>query len=77
MPKTPRIPIPPVIRQYVLDRDQHQCRHCGAQTHLEIDHIIPLAQGGTNDLSNLQTLCRPCNAKKKHSYDGRSRRHFT
>lgn len=24
------------------------------------DHIVPLAEGGTNDLSNVRTLCVPC-----------------
>ena len=31
---------------------------------LEIDHIHPLARGGTNKLDNLQVLCRSCNARK-------------
>ena len=30
----------------------------------EIDHIIPLYQGGTNDLNNLQALCRNCHGEK-------------
>lgn len=29
-----------------------------------IDHIVPLALGGTNDTSNLQYICRECNLKK-------------
>lgn len=40
---------------------------CGAtnkETTLEIDHIIPVAKGGTNDISNLQTLCKECNRAK-------------
>jgi 5-methylcytosine-specific restriction endonuclease McrA len=31
-----------------------------------IDHFIPLAKGGTNDLDNLRCSCSPCN-KQKHS----------
>jgi len=30
----------------------------------ELDHKVPLIDGGTHDLSNLQTLCVPCHRKK-------------
>ncbi|MDY6804813.1 MAG: HNH endonuclease [Cyanobacteriota bacterium] len=80
MKKTPRIKIPPEVRKYVFDRDRNQCQSCGktgSETQLTIDHIIPLALGGTNDISNLQTLCRPCNSQKKHHLDPRFRQHFS
>jgi 5-methylcytosine-specific restriction endonuclease McrA len=32
---------------------------------VEVDHIVPVAKGGTNDIENLQTLCRNCNQGKK------------
>ena len=31
----------------------------------EIDHIVSLKKGGTNDLTNLQLLCRFCNCSKQ------------
>lgn len=79
MSKTPRIPIPLQVRKYVFERDRHQCQSCGQtnlETNLSIDHIIPLAYGGQNDISNLQTLCLTCNQQKQHYLDPRFRRHF-
>ena len=35
-----------------------------------VDHIIPLADGGTNDESNLQCLCAPCHGRKTVFHDG-------
>jgi 5-methylcytosine-specific restriction endonuclease McrA len=32
---------------------------------IEIDHIIPVSLGGTNDESNLQSLCKKCNRIKE------------
>ncbi|MBF6822601.1 HNH endonuclease, partial [Acinetobacter baumannii] len=31
---------------------------------LELDHIVNVARGGTDDESNLQSLCVPCHKKK-------------
>ena len=36
----------------------------------EVDHIIPLSRGGTNDRSNLQPLCKSCHARKTALEDG-------
>lgn len=80
MTKTPRIPIPDSVRQYVYQRDRHQCQSCG-QTQdeicLSVDHVISLAKGGSNDISNLQTLCLSCNKKKSHHGDPRFYRRFS
>jgi 5-methylcytosine-specific restriction enzyme A len=79
MSKTPRISIPPEVRKYVLERDRSQCQSCGKsdqQARLHIDHIIPLAKGGTNDLSNLHTLCQDCNLSKSDRLDPRFDRFF-
>jgi hypothetical protein len=33
-----------------------------------MDHFIPQSKGGTNDLSNLQTMCAECNELKGNSF---------
>lgn len=35
-----------------------------------VDHIVPLARGGTDDETNLQTLCASCHARKTVLLDG-------
>ncbi|NTV45830.1 MAG: HNH endonuclease [Chlorobiales bacterium] len=55
----------------VLARDNWKCRSCGRSAKengitLEVDHIIPRSKGGTNDISNLQTLCKKCNIGKSN-----------
>jgi 5-methylcytosine-specific restriction endonuclease McrA len=34
---------------------------------LEVDHKVPVAQGGSDALDNLQTLCVDCNRGKRNS----------
>ena len=36
---------------------------------LEIDHIKPLAKGGSDELENKQALCQVCNNKKSDKYE--------
>ena len=62
------------LRWSVLVRDSFTCQACGRvfpPDRLECDHIIPLANGGTDDMGNLQTLCRPCHARKTDADMGR------
>lgn len=41
------------------------CVYCGEAADLEIEHIVPLARGGSNEISNLTVSCRTCNARKR------------
>ena len=55
-------------RFFVLKRDQYRCRLCkAAGVPLEVDHIVPVARGGSDALDNLQALCIPCNRGKRDS----------
>ena len=51
------------ISRQVRDRDGYRCGNCGSKTNLHVHHIVPLARGGTNQLSNLRTLCEDCHKK--------------
>jgi len=54
--------IPPRVRREVLARDKHQCQApgCGRTRFLEVHHITPRNQGGSNKTENLMTLCASC-----------------
>lgn len=56
-------------RAHVLARDRFRCQRCGAQTQLEIDHIVPVARGGSWDPDNLWVLCRSCHRSKTYDED--------
>lgn len=55
--------IPASTKRQVWQRANHQCENCASVHALEIDHIVPLAEGGTDQLSNLRLLCRSCNQR--------------
>ena len=67
-----RTAIPAWVRKAIYHRDKAECRECKkslAKTINQLDserydHIVPLARYGANDVTNLQLLCEPCNAKK-------------
>lgn len=52
----------------VLKRDRFSCAYCGRTPNdgvlLEVDHVLPRAAGGTDDLDNLITACVECNRGK-------------
>lgn len=52
-------------RTALLSAAQNRCAACGSADKLEIDHIVPISQGGTGDPNNLQVLCRQCNRRKR------------
>src|SRR5689334_17114709 len=55
------------LRYAILRRDNHACRYCGAtapDVPLRVDHVTPVALGGSDKPENLVTSCEPCNSGK-------------
>jgi len=62
-----RKPIPPKTRFKIFKRDEFKCQYCGRtppNVILEVDHIIPIKNGGGNEEMNLLTACWECNRGK-------------
>jgi hypothetical protein len=52
----------------VLRRDNHTCRYCrSVENPLTIDHVVPVALGGSDGPENLVACCKDCNAGKSSS----------
>ena len=51
-------------RSKLIQRDGKGCHYCGSSKANTVDHKIPKAQGGSDDLDNLVLACEPCNNKK-------------
>jgi len=54
------------LRRSILKRDQGVCYLCDQLGATEVDHLIELAAGGTNDQSNLASAHGDCH-RRKHS----------
>lgn len=67
--KTKRVGLSKKIRYEVFKRDNFKCFYCGKKPSdegvvLEVDHVLPVYEGGTNDIENLVTSCKDCNRGK-------------
>ena len=65
--------IPLKVRHEVFRRAKNRCQQCGKSAadgvKLEVDHIMPVSRGGSDDISNLQLLCFDCNRGKSDRVD--------
>lgn len=52
------------VRRAVFERCGAVCVDCGSKERLTLDHIIPVVEGGRDEISNIQVLCLPCNSAK-------------
>ncbi|MER6826554.1 HNH endonuclease signature motif containing protein [Streptosporangium sp. NPDC000563] len=81
--KLKRVAIPKWVKRAVFFREYGRCAQCGMDlTNLldalpqeQFDHIIPLARGGLNDITNIQMLCQKCNNAKSDKAIAPSRRY--
>lgn len=58
------------LRYEILRRDRNTCNYCGGKAPdvtLTIDHVHPVALGGSDDANNLVAACKDCNAGKTSS----------
>jgi hypothetical protein len=68
-----RVAIPQWAKDAVYFRDRGRCVFCRCDlsglitigSDKDFDHVVPLAKGGLNDVTNLQLLCDTCNSKKE------------
>lgn len=61
----------PAKRLAIYLRDNFRCSYCGKNLAgipaalRSVDHVVPIALGGTNDATNLITCCKRCNDRKQ------------
>ncbi|WP_107984223.1 HNH endonuclease signature motif containing protein [Rhodococcus sp. OK519] len=72
--KKPRQRLSDRVRRFVLHRDGYMCRirgdRCTGRA-AEVDHIVPVSRGGTDDPTNLRAACKACNAQENYRARGR------
>ena len=60
----PRANVTPEQYRAIVRRGGGRCAACGRRKDLQLDHIIPINSGGTDNPENLALLCGPCNKRK-------------
>jgi 5-methylcytosine-specific restriction endonuclease McrA len=76
-----RRPLPAFVKHQVFQRDQGKCQFksseglvCHSREFVQIHHVVSVSKGGTNHLSNLQTLCSRHHAYHHQQQDQRDHR---
>lgn len=62
-----RKPISKEIRQLVYNKCNGHCAYCGCELEykdMQVDHVLAVGRGGSNDIDNLLPACRQCNYDK-------------
>ena len=50
----------PVFKRFLRENLGEKCCNCGSDVGIQYHHIVPLAQGGTNKISNIVPVCARC-----------------
>ena len=50
----------PSFREMIKEKLGDKCVNCGSKENIEYHHIVPLKNGGTNNLGNIVPLCLKC-----------------
>lgn len=62
-----RKPISKETRQLVYNKCNGHCAYCGCELEykdMQVDHVLAVGRGGSNDVDNLLPACRQCNYDK-------------
>ena len=52
------------LKSIILERDENCCKTCSAKSdYLTVHHIVPVSDGGGDELTNLITLCTNCHVR--------------
>ncbi len=76
---TRRIAWPKGLKERLMRRQRNLCAYCGrrySSHYFDIDHMDPVTYGGSNEATNLQVLCGPCNRRKGDQNDREFRRRY-
>ena len=54
------------LRKEIVDQQSNKCRKCNnpLNQYFQIDHIVAIQFGGTDEMDNLQALCSNCHLEK-------------
>jgi len=58
------------VRKAALRRAGGKCEKCSSSLRLQVDHVIPVSQGGGNEPGNVQVLCEVCHKRKTATEGG-------
>jgi hypothetical protein len=60
-----------IVNKFIeLNTQQKECAHCNCKEGtFHVDHILPIAKGGRDEVNNMQFLCEDCNLRKSAKFD--------